>query len=91
MVPLCLSILLMMIHLFGILQPSLKLRNDDMLAVNLRLDGRDMLLDSGVPKQQDVPAALARVVVLVDLVGIIIRVEDDMSGCDEGRGCEGRK
>jgi hypothetical protein len=42
-----------------------------------------MFLDSGVAKQQDVPAGLAEVAVLVELVGILIRVEDDVSGCDE--------
>jgi hypothetical protein len=59
------------------------LLDDDMLATDFGLNGRDMLLDNGVAKQQDVPAALAGVAVLVELIGILIRVEDDVSGCDE--------
>ena len=42
-----------------------------------------MLLDRGVAKQQDVLAALAGVAALVELVGILVRLEDDVSGCDE--------
>jgi hypothetical protein len=54
-----------------------------MLAADLGLGGRDTLLDSGVAKQQGVPAALAGVAVLAELVSILIRVEDNMSGRDE--------
>ena len=54
-----------------------------MLAFDLGLGGCDMLLNSGVATQQDVPAVLADVAVLVELVGILIRVEDNVSGCDE--------
>ena len=42
-----------------------------------------MLLGSSVYKQQDIPAALAGVAVLVEHVGFLIRVEDDVSGCDK--------
>lgn len=48
LIPLRLSVLL--IHLLNILRPVLELLDDDMLAANLGLDGRDMLLDSGVAK-----------------------------------------
>ena len=43
-----------------------------MLAAYLGLDGRDMLLDSGIAKQQDIPAALAGVAALVVLVWIFV-------------------
>ena len=54
-----------------------------MLAVDLGPNGCNMLFNSGVAKQQDVPAALTGVAVLVELVGVLVRVEDDVSGCDE--------
>ena len=83
LIPLTLSVLF--IHLSSILQPPLELLDDGLLAADLELDGLDMLLDSGITKQQDIPAALAgvAVVVLVELVGVLIWVEDDVSGCDE--------
>ena len=72
--------LTVLIHLLTILQPALQLLNDDMRATNPRLD---MLLGSSVYKQQDIPAALAGVAVLVEHIGFLIRVEDDVSGCDK--------
>ena len=51
-----------------------------MLAGDLGLSSRNTLLDSCVAKQQDVPAALG---VPVEHVGFLIRVEDDVSRCDE--------
>jgi len=53
-----------------------------MLAVHLEPNGYYMLFNSGVAKQQDVPA-LTGVAVLVELVGVLVRVEGEVSGCDE--------
>ena len=50
LIPLYLSVLF--IHLLSILQPALGQLDGDMLAADLGLDGRDMLLDSSVAKQQ---------------------------------------
>jgi len=81
LIPLRLSILYIL--LLSILQPALEIVDGDVLAINLGLDGRDMLLNSGVTKQQDVPAALTGVAVLVELVGFFFRVEEDVSCRDE--------
>ncbi len=79
-IPLCLSFLF--IHLLR-LQPSLDLPDDDLLAADLGLDRHSILLDGGVAEQQDVPAALAGIAVLVELIGLCIRAEDDVSGSHE--------
>ena len=81
LIPLHLSALL--VQLLSRLQSTLELLDEDMLAADLGLDGRDMFLDSSVAKQQDVLAALADVAALVELVGIFVGVEDHVSGCDE--------
>ena len=81
MLPLRRSVLLL--HLLSSLQPPLEVVDDDLFSADLGPDGRSILLDSGVAKQQDIPAALAGVAVLVEFVGIPVRVKDHVSGCDE--------
>ena len=54
-----------------------------MLATNLGLGSFNMLLDSSVAKQQDIPTGLGRVAVPVEHIGFLIRVEDDVSRCHE--------
>jgi len=54
-----------------------------MLATDLRLNGHDILVNSSITKEQHIPVALAGVAVLVELIGILTRVEDDMSSCDK--------
>jgi hypothetical protein len=81
MLPLRLSVLL--IQLFSVLQPPLQLLDDYMLYADLGLMAVIYFSIAASPNKQDGPAVLGGMAVLVELVGIPIRVKYRVSGCDE--------
>ena len=81
LIPLRLSVL--WFHLLSSLQPLLELLDDNLPVADLGLDGREVLLRSGVAEEQDLLAGLAGVGVLDQLVVVAVSADDDVTGCHE--------